>query len=219
MSDQDRPRNNNRRSRRRGNRIKHDPQRPDISARVEAEAKQRERQGRENPRPRREPGPQANRQQPQPRNQDLRRPASIADRPVSDLLGGKYASHISSRDRKKGFIGSRLNWTPPETPEPVLPDLVCARCGKPIEGHSQAMGDATSSSFWHFDCALEHLNEEQNPREGEKLVYIGAGRFALVFFPDPRDQKQFQIRRIIPWEDKDKRPEWRVDIAGKYSRT
>lgn len=220
--------------------MKHDPQRPDISARVEAEARQKEKQGqnqgggqnRDAGRNRRDQasssrqGASASRQGNASRSQESKRTPSIADRLV-DPLGGRFATRFGDsfggrpggKTSRKGFLGKRPVWTPPETVEPDLPALLCSHCGKAIEDYAQAIGDATSSVFWHFDCAIAHLAEEERLHDDEKIAYIGAGRFAVVHFPDPRDSLHFQIRRILPWEDKDKRPEWRVELAGKYSRT
>ena len=227
--------------------MKHDPQRPDISARVEAEARQKEKQGqnqgssqaRDTGRNRRDQatssrqgssssrqGSASARQGNTNRAPEPKRTPSIADR-LADPNAGRFATRFgdsfgarpAGRSARKGFMGKRPVWTPPETVDPDLPALLCPHCGKPIDDYAQAIGDATSPGFWHFDCAIAHLAEQERLREDEKIAYIGAGPFAGVFFPDPRDSLHFQIRRILPWEDKDKRPEWRIELAGKYSRT
>lgn len=77
---------------------------------------------------------------------------------------------------------------------------------------------AQNGTYVHFDCALSQVEEslglhkdnvssssstagtEKDPPPYEKVCYIGAGRFALLSFPNARDQKTFSIKRIIDYE-------------------
>lgn len=207
MSNQDRS-YSNKRGNRRGKKSNRDAKRsggdkkPDIAARVEQENRQKQKLNRD--------------AQTTNRNQGTRT-TSIADR-LGDPGKGRFPFKSLSSHRRRSHL-PRKKWEAPEKIEIELPELVCERCGEKIEDYTQAIGDDAAQSWWHFDCALEHLQERENPQEGEKVVYIGGGRFAIVAFPNTLNDNDFQIKTIISWENKDKRASWRTDIARKYSRT
>ncbi len=94
----------------------------------------------------------------------------------------------------------------------------CAHCGKPIAELSTALADRGSGEPVHFDCVLSILNQSEKINEGEKITYIGQGRFAVVNFPIPHDYRNFNIIRIIEWEPKDKKYSWREEMAGAFSQ-
>ena len=53
----------------------------------------------------------------------------------------------------------------------------------------------------------------------EKVAYIGQGRFAVLSFENPHDQKHFSIKRTIEWEARDaERGAWRDEMAGLFSQ-
>ena len=95
---------------------------------------------------------------------------------------------------------------------------VCECCGRPVMDMSSVIAGRDSGNPIHFDCALEILADEEKLAAGEKLAYIGQGRFGIVFRENPRDIKHFSIRKIIEWEPKDKRPVWRDQMADLYSK-
>jgi hypothetical protein len=55
--------------------------------------------------------------------------------------------------------------------------------------------------------------------KGDAVTYIGGGRFGVVHFNNPQDTRNFKIKRIIEWEDKGNRAEWRQTVADHYSVT
>lgn len=95
---------------------------------------------------------------------------------------------------------------------------VCPKCQKPIQDLSQAIADKTSGTPIHFDCALEILLAEEKLGPGDKLTYIGQGRFGVLNFPNVHDMKHFTIKKIIEWEEKDKRSSWRNEMSDLYSQ-
>lgn len=97
-------------------------------------------------------------------------------------------------------------------------EFSCKMCGQPIEELSSAMADKQSGEPVHFDCVIKHLQETESLKENEKIVYIGQGRFAVAYFENPHDLRNFNIVRIIEWEARDKKFEWRSNIAGVYSQ-
>lgn len=94
----------------------------------------------------------------------------------------------------------------------------CPMCGKPITELSTALADKETGAPVHFDCVLEQLQKTEKLSNGQKIVYIGQGRFGVVVFPQPNDTRNFTIQRIIEWEPRDKKIEWRTEIAGLYSQ-
>jgi len=55
--------------------------------------------------------------------------------------------------------------------------------------------------------------------DGDKVVYLGGGRFGIVHFDNGQDLKNFQVRKTIQWEEKDKRASWRREVSDLYSST
>lgn len=113
----------------------------------------------------------------------------------------------------------------------------CSFCGKPVTDVASALADKTTDKPVHFDCVLNYLAEHETLNDGQSISYIGQGRFAVISskvpgaaaetaggaaaaglvaagVPSPR----FVIERIIEWEPRDKKYEWRVNIADAYSK-
>lgn len=95
---------------------------------------------------------------------------------------------------------------------------VCPMCGLPIADMGSALVSREDGRPVHFDCALASLSEREKLADNERLTYIGQGRFGILEFANMRDLRHFTIKKIIDWEDKDSRPEWREELAGLYSR-
>ena len=112
----------------------------------------------------------------------------------------------------------RRDRRPELPPLPKLPTPLCARCGEPIQDITSALADKDSGSPVHFDCVLEFLQGAEKLAANEKIVYIGQGRFAVVFFENPVDTRKFKIIRTIEWERREERAEWRTDVAGRFSQ-
>ncbi len=94
----------------------------------------------------------------------------------------------------------------------------CEYCSKPIHEISSALIDKKSGGAIHFDCVISKLSETEKLEQGQKITYIGQGRFAVLFFENPHDLRKFTIVRTIEWEDQDTQAEWRSKIAGLYSQ-
>ncbi len=102
-------------------------------------------------------------------------------------------------------------------PLPKLPTLTCVKCGEPIQDSTSALVDKSSGGPIHFDCVIAFLQGAENLGLNEKIVYIGQGRFAVMFFENPLDAKKFRIVRTIEWEGRDTKAEWRTDISDRFS--
>lgn len=95
---------------------------------------------------------------------------------------------------------------------------ICPKCGQAITDIASAMNDKASGKPMHFECAMEQVSAGEKLGSGEKIAYIGQGRFAVLFYENIRDQRHFQIKKIIEWEERDKKPEWRDEMSGLYSQ-
>ena len=133
--------------------------------------------------------------------------------------GGQQQS--GRQDAGKGAVPAvqRERFAAPRIVAPVLPKPLCPRCGAPIDDLPSALNDKETGQPIHFDCVIARLSEGENLGEGEKVVYLGGGRFGVVQFETPGDTKRFRVRKTLQWEEKDKRAEWRRQVADLYSTT
>ena len=96
--------------------------------------------------------------------------------------------------------------------------IVCPYCNQPITDIASAIADKASGAPVHFECVIEKVRQDNPTGENEKVAYIGQGRFAVLWFENPRDQRHFTIKKIIEWEDKEHKTEWRDELSGLYSQ-
>ena len=114
----------------------------------------------------------------------------------------------------------------------------CSFCGKPVTDVALALADKTTDKPVHFDCVLNYLAEHETLNDGQSISYIGQGRFAVISSKVPASVQgaatagsaaagavaagapspRFVIERIIEWEPRDKKYEWRTNIADAYSK-
>ena len=96
-------------------------------------------------------------------------------------------------------------------------EVVCPKCGQVITDLASAMADKTSGSPIHFECVMSELEKSETVGRNEKIAYIGQGRFGILYFENPRDQRHFTIKKIIDWESREQKSEWRQEMSGLYS--
>lgn len=97
-------------------------------------------------------------------------------------------------------------------------ELVCPMCGQPLTDVASALSDKKTGTPVHFECALKEVETAETLGENEKVAYIGQGRFGVLYFENPRDQRKFTIKKIIEWEDRENKSEWREELSGLYSQ-
>jgi hypothetical protein len=122
-------------------------------------------------------------------------------------------------DKTRGIFVDRPKWVPPAAPSEPIPVPDCPYCGKPIRDLSAALTDKANGAAVHFDCVLERLAAAETLDRGDAVTYIGGGRFGVVHFNTPQDTRGFTIKKIVEWEDKENRAEWRQSLADHYSIT
>ena len=97
--------------------------------------------------------------------------------------------------------------------------VTCDLCGEAITDLANAIANKGNANPVHFDCVLNKLTETERPSTNEKIAYIGQGKFALLYFENPHDQKHFSIRKTIEWESREsERGSWRNEMAGLFSQ-
>ena len=99
------------------------------------------------------------------------------------------------------------------------PEYKCTKCGEIIQDLSSAIADKESGLPVHFDCVIEFLKKAEELKEGEEIIYIGNGNFAVAYFENPKVRKNFKIIKLIEWEDKNKLYQWKKDISELTSTT
>jgi len=154
-------------------------------------------------------------------NQDRRGPPN---NPKGDFWGRKPNNRDTQpvKYNKDGVPYERLRWTAPALNTDPLPVPTCTRCGQPITDLHAALTDTQAGGTVHFDCVIAELEKREQLEEGDTLSYVGGGRFGIVRFANPSErkgQRAFTIKRILEWEDKDQRADWRGLIADHYSIT
>lgn len=95
---------------------------------------------------------------------------------------------------------------------------ICPMCNLPITDIASSLTDKKTNQPVHFDCVLEEVRKNEKINENEKIAYIGQGRFGILYYENIRDQKHFTIKKIIEWEDKETKSQWRGEISDLYSK-
>lgn len=135
------------------------------------------------------------------------------------LKQGKKSAPSPRYDKNQGIIFERPRWTPPKMSTLPFPVPVCPYCGKPIRDLAAALADKNSGEAVHFDCVIARIAEGETLEKGESVAYIGGGRFGIVRFNSSQDTQHFTIKKILEWENKESRAEWRNLISDHYSVT
>lgn len=124
----------------------------------------------------------------------------------------KHFSHKRKKDFSKGSRkGGDFKFK-----SVAFEKATCAYCGEQIDDMAYAISDKVTGAPVHFDCVLKKIVESETVAADEKITYIGQGRFGVVHYPNPRDFKHFEIRRIIQWEERDSHFDWRQKITDTF---
>jgi len=120
---------------------------------------------------------------------------------------------------KRGNLVDRHKWIPPkQTPVPQI-SANCAWCNKPIKDISTAIADPETGKPVHFDCVIDSIIKKERLESGDTVSYIGGGRFGIVHYNNPPDTRDFKIKKIFEWENKENRSEWRLLISNHFAVT
>ena len=97
-------------------------------------------------------------------------------------------------------------------------EIICPKCNERITDMASAICDKASGQPMHFECVMKMLESSETLGQNEKIAYIGQGRFAILYYENMRDQRHFQIKKIIEMEDRDNRASWRDEMSSLYSQ-
>ena len=86
-------------------------------------------------------------------------------------------------------------------------EIICPKCNERITDMASAICDKASGQPMHFECVMKMLESSETLGQNEKIAYIGQGRFAVLYYENIRDQRHFQIKKII---------EKNIDLFEKY---
>ena len=117
-----------------------------------------------------------------------------------------YENEDSKRERQKAIQELKAR------------EIICPMCGQPLTDIASALSGKNGGAPVHFDCALHEVESKESLGQNEKIAYIGQGRFGVLYFENPRDQRKFTIKKIIEWEDRETKNEWREELSGLYSQ-
>lgn len=132
--------------------------------------------------------------------------------------GGGYKKTGKEQEKNaKGFNG-RPKWKAAKLRSDPIPTPLCAFCKEPIKDLAAAITNKDGEAV-HFDCAQKRIALAESLGKGDTVTYIGGGRFGIVCFQNPQVPLKFTIKKIIEWEQKDKRAPWRGHIADHFSLT
>lgn len=96
--------------------------------------------------------------------------------------------------------------------------MICPICGKQIDDIASSISDKNTQNPIHFECAMAEVAKTEHCGENEKICYIGQGRFGVLYFENPRDQRHFVIKKIINIEDTNTVAPWRSKLSELYSQ-
>ena len=120
-------------------------------------------------------------------------------------------------EKKNISFHERPKWIPPKFSNEPLPSPDCPYCGKPIKDIASALAERGTGKAIHFDCILSRITKNEVLAKGDIIAYIGSGRFGVVHFNNPGEIKKFTIKKVLEWENKDERAEWRTIVSDHYS--
>ena len=161
---------------------------------------------------RRKPFKRRDREDAQAHNRDASKNGEKKQADFSPVNEGKV-------EKGRGGFIERPRWVPPKPPAITLPSAVCAWCGKPIKDISAAFCEPDSGNPVHFDCVINRIIEGEVLETGDAVSYIGGGRFGVIHFNNPPDTRDFTIKKVFEWENRENRADWRVTISDYYSVT
>jgi len=122
-------------------------------------------------------------------------------------------------EKKQDGSNERLRWTAAVLPANPITTPNCPWCGKPIKDIATAISDKESGKPVHFDCVLSRIVESERLETNDSVCYLGGGRFGIIHYNNPPDMRDFTVKKILEWEDKEKSYEWRRPISEYYSLT
>lgn len=144
---------------------------------------------------------QNNQQQVQKKDQPV-----IEKKKVFQFNSANYVDEADEKEKKQAILEIKGR------------EVICPCCNQQINDIASALTDKSTGQPAHFECVLNQVQSSETVGENEKIAYIGQGRFGILYFENPRDQRKFTIKKIIEWEERDKVSPWRSELSELYSK-
>lgn len=77
-----------------------------------------------------------------------------------------------------------------------------------------AVSDPENNNPIDISEVIEKLSKTESLEEGESICYIGCGNFAVVRL-GPDNEDGFELKRMIEYENRNERVEWRTELRLK----
>jgi len=122
-------------------------------------------------------------------------------------------------EKTRGGLVERPKWTSPRPSVFSMPQVTCSWCEKPGKGIMTAICEPDTGKAVHFECVINRISEREFLDTGDAVGYIGGGRFGIIHYNNPPDTKDFKIKKVFEWENKEHRGEWRDVISDYFSVT
>jgi hypothetical protein len=119
----------------------------------------------------------------------------------------------------KNRQNERPRWTAPVLPSNPAESHNCPWCGKPITDITAAITDKESGLPVHFDCVIDRITATETLESNDSVCYIGGGRFGILHYNNPPDTRDFVIKKILEWEQKETNTKWRRPFSEYFSVT
>jgi len=149
------------------------------------------------------------------RSERGRADGAAGEGPTAEGQGRRQGRRRFGRGGKSNEAGQERRDSPISMPPSEAP--LCPLCSKPVFDLSSAIGaDRESGLPAHFDCVYDRVKAAESLGPNEKVVYLGAGSFAVVEFKDAKEGS-FAVKRRIQWEKEGDKKEWRKSIYSRYS--
>lgn len=84
----------------------------------------------------------------------------------------------------------------------------CPVCNEGVKEVGNAI-DFQGKGPTHFDCVIRALTKQEKLNPGEKIAYVGSGRFGVINHKKNDSGVPFTLLREIEVEDRDKVLTWR----------
>lgn len=94
----------------------------------------------------------------------------------------------------------------------------CPICENAIDNPFTAIAHGDEALPAHFECVIGRLTEMEQLGPDEQIAYIGEGTFAVLHRPNDKTSVRPEIRKLIEYEDKHNKPEWRKELSPGISR-
>lgn len=107
-------------------------------------------------------------------------------------------------------------YMPPPPPERDYEP--CPVSGKDIDNIITAITDPDNGEPSRFDAVLQRLKKREELSGNQRIVYIGAGNFAVVEEKKEGRRKYIEVVKKIPYEDTHHKKDWRRELSPGISR-